>query len=139
MTRNPLSKLLVLASLAGAPIVASADPPADPPPAIEPSSAVQSERSAGTRVAYYAQLTTIAERDMVTAQITLQMAQKQREIAIRKGDDEAANYWETRRRAALTDQADARQRADRFRTERDRARGDFGESAAELRKPRTLG
>jgi hypothetical protein len=140
MSRNQISKVLVLASLVFAPMIASADPPTgDLPTDAARSSAEHAERSAGARVQYYAQLTTIAERDVVTAQITIDLAQKQRELAIRKGDDDAATYWEKRRQDATSDQRNARQRADRARSERDRARGDFGESAAEMRKPRNLG
>jgi hypothetical protein len=143
MTRNKLSKVLLLASLAISPVVASADPPttATEVPVDDgvPSFAVRTERDAGSRVAYYAALTTIAERDSATAQITIDMAEKQQDIAIQKHDDDTALYWAGRRQAAVAEQRDARERASRFQAERDRARGDFRAAATELRKVRDHG
>jgi len=137
MTRNTLSKFLVLATLALAPAVASADDAkADTNNRADPTAAVHSQRDDGARVAYYAALTTIAERDTKTAEITLDMSREQWEIAVRAQDKEAAAYWTQRHRLAQAEAREARARADRYRVERDSARADFEDSAAEVRAQR---
>lgn len=135
MTSNKLPKILVLASLVAAPLTASADPAALADDEVARCSALLAERADGTRVAHYAQLTTIAERDVATAQLTIDLAKRQWDIAVRDGDTDAASYWAGRQRTALADQREASQRVSRFRAERDRARSDFEASATQLRNP----
>jgi len=101
--------------------------------------AIENEHDAGVRVDYYAKETTIAEIDLATAQITIDMAVTQREVARRANDAKAAGYWAKRYRAALADQREAQERATRFRAERDRAREDFEASAADVRRLRRPG
>jgi len=101
--------------------------------------AILQEHDAGTRVDYYAKQTIIAETDLATAQITIDMSLTQWEVARRANDAKAAAYWEKRNRAALADQRAAQQRATRFRAERDRARADFEASAADVRRLRDRG
>lgn len=138
MTRNKLSKFLVLATLASAPVAAHADASKAPDPTREAdhAAAVTSQRDDGARVAYYAALTTIAERDIKTAEITLDMAREQWEIAVRAQDKDAATYWTQRHRLAQAEAREARGRADRYRIERDSARADFEDSAADVRAQR---
>ena len=101
--------------------------------------AIQHEHDAGVRVDYYAKQTIIAETDLATAQITIDMAVKQWQVAHDASDTKAAAYWAKRHRAALADRRDARERAARFRRERDRAREDFEASAADVRSLRDRG
>jgi len=101
--------------------------------------AVQHEHDAATRVDYYAKQTIIAETDLATAQIVIDMAVTQRQEAQRANDAKAAGYWTQRHRAALADQRDAQARIARFRAERDRARADFEASAADVRRLRVRG
>jgi hypothetical protein len=103
------------------------------------AAAVKHEHDAGVRVDYYAKETLIADTDLKTAQITIDMALTQRDLARRANDAKTADYWTKRYRAALADQRDAQERAARFRAERDRARKDFEASAADLRRLRDRG
>lgn len=138
MTRNKLSKFLLFATLAAAPVLANADAAKadDPRSSEERAVAVHSQRDDGARVAYYAALTTIAERDIKTAEITLDMSREQWDAAMRAQDKGAAAYWAQRHRLAQVEAREARVRADRNRVERDSARADFEDSAAEVRAQR---
>jgi hypothetical protein len=96
--------------------------------------AIANEREAGTRERYYAQLTTIAERDIVTAQITGEMALRQWDRAVQAGRDGDVRRWSKRHEMALRDEREARARAASSARERDQARADFRVAAAEVRR-----
>jgi hypothetical protein len=126
MTSKILFALLLSANLA------IAD---DRPAAADPvDAAVAAEREASTRVHYNAQLATIAERDIVTAQIILDMSSKQWNEAQREQRVGDAERWARRHAEALRDERDARDRAAHYAAERDKARADFEASATKLRK-----
>ena len=127
MTSKILFAVLLSANLASADD--RAVPSADPVDA-----AVAAEHEASTRQHYHAQLATIAERDIVTAQIIRDMSAKQWNEALRdqRGDD--AERWARRHAEALRDERDARARAEHYAAERDKARADFEASAAKVRK-----
>jgi hypothetical protein len=101
--------------------------------------AVRHERSAGARVEYYAKLAIIAERDRVTAQITIEMAKTEWDAALRANDAKTAAYWAKRYHGALADARKAELQALLYRTSRDAAREDFEASAAEVRRHRERG
>lgn len=125
MTSKILTVLLLSANLAGAD---------DRPPTSDVDAAIASEHEASTREHYNAQLTTIAERDIVTAQIIRDMAIKQWNEAIREHRSEDADQWATRHAAALRDEHDARERAALYARKRDQAREDFDASAEKVRR-----
>jgi hypothetical protein len=125
MTSKILTVLLLSANLA------SAD---DRPPADAVDVAIESEHEASTREHYNAQLTTIAERDIVTAQIIRDMAVKEWNAAVREHRSDDADQWARRHAAALRDEHDARERAALYAAKRDQAREDFEASAAKVRR-----
>jgi hypothetical protein len=125
MTSKIFTVLLLSANLA------SAD---DRPPADDVDAAIASEHEASTREHYNAQLTTIAERDIVTAQIIRDMAIKQWNVAVREHRSDDADQWTRRHAAALRDEHDARERAALYAGKRDQAREDFEASAAKVRR-----
>jgi hypothetical protein len=125
MTSKIVLALLLSANLAGAD---------DRPPAGTVEAAVAAEHEASTREHYNAQLTTIAERDIVTAQITRDMASKQWNIAVREQRSEGADEWAKRHAAAVRDEHEARERAALYAQRRDQARADFEASAEKVRK-----
>jgi hypothetical protein len=125
MTSKILTVLLLSANLAGAD---------DRPPAGDIDAAIASEHEASTREHYNAQLTTIAERDIVTAQITRDTAIKQWNAAIREHRSEDADQWAKRHAEALRDEHDARERAELYARKRDQARDDFDASAEKVRR-----
>jgi hypothetical protein len=125
MTSKILTVLLLSANLAGAD---------DRPPADDVDAAIASEHEASTREYYNAQLTTIAERDIVTAQIVRDMAVKQWNAAVREHRSDDADRWAGRHAEAMRDEHDARERAALYARKRDQAREDFDASAAKVRK-----
>jgi hypothetical protein len=125
MTSKIITVLLLSANLAGAD---------DRPQADDVDAAIASEHEASTREHYNAQLTTIAERDIVTAQIIRDMAIKQWNVAVREQRSEAADQWAQRHASALRDEHDARERAALYARKRDQARLDFEASAAKVRR-----
>jgi hypothetical protein len=125
MTSKILLALLLSANLAGAD---------DRPPAGDVDAAVAAEHEASTRESYNAQLTTIAERDIVTAQIIRDMSIKQWNIAIREGRSGDIDQWAKRHLEAARDEKDARERAALYAQRRDQARADFEASAEKVRK-----
>jgi hypothetical protein len=130
MTSKILFALLLSANLA------SADAGADDRPAAADTvdAAVAAEHEASTREHYNAQLTTIAERDIVTAQIVRDMSVKEWNAALREHRSDDADRWAQRHAAALRDEHDARERAAHYAAERDKARADFDASADKVRK-----
>ena len=70
----------------------------------ELDAAVQREREASTRVWYYETQTTIAERDVETAQITLQLATMERVKAVNENRTADANKWAKRHAEASRDE-----------------------------------
>jgi len=96
--------------------------------------AVAAEHEASTRQHYHAQLATIAERDIVTAEIIRDMAAKQRDEAVREHRTGDADRWAARHAEALRDERDARGRAAHHAAERDKARADFEASADKVRE-----
>lgn len=127
MTSKILAFLLLSASMANADDRRSSS-------ADDLDAATSSEREAATREHYHAQLTTIAERDIVTAQIVRDMALKQWEAAVHARDNGEAGQWATRLAMALRDERDAQTRAADQARERDQARADFEVSAAQVRR-----
>jgi hypothetical protein len=125
MTSKILTVLLLSANLAGAD---------DRPPGGDIDAAIASEHESSAREQYNAQLTTIAERDIVTAQIIRDMAVKQWNEAIREHRSEDADQWARRHAAALRDEHDARERAALYARKRDQAREDFDASADKVRR-----
>jgi hypothetical protein len=128
MTSKILAVLLLSANLASA----EETRPAPAPDGMQ--AAVASEREAATREEYYAQLTTIAERDIVTAQIIRDMALKQWDMAVRADRTDDATRWAKRHSTALRDEQEAQGRAKYFALARDQARSDFQASADEVRR-----
>jgi hypothetical protein len=125
MTSKIILALLLSANLAGAD---------DRPPADGVEAAVAAEHEASTREHYNAQLTTIAERDIVTAQIVRDMAIKQWNIAVREQRSDEADQWAKRHLEAVRDENEARERARLYAERRDQARADFEASAEKVRK-----
>src|SRR6185503_20331138 len=97
MTSKILFALLLSANLASAD-----DRPAASVDSVD--AAVAAEHEASTREHYNAQLTTIAERDIVTAQIVRDMAVKQWNEALREHRSEDADRWAQRHASALRDE-----------------------------------
>jgi hypothetical protein len=124
MTSKILIAVLLSANLASA----------DDRPADNIDTAVAAEHEASTREHYNAQLTTIAERDIVTAQIIRDMAVKEWNAAVREQRSDDADRWAKRHAAALRDEQLARERAAYYARERDKARDDFDASAEKVRK-----
>jgi hypothetical protein len=124
-------KVLALLLLSGS--LATADDRIRPV-ADDLETAIANERDAATREWYSAQLTTIAERDIVTAQIVRDMAQSQWDAAVRTHRADDAGRWANRHFIALRDERDAQARAARYARERDQARADFQVSGAEVRR-----
>ena len=127
MTSKILFALLLSANLASAD-----DRPAASVDSVD--AAVAAEHEASTREHYNAQLTTIAERDIVTAQIVRDMAVKQWNEALREHRSEDADRWAQRHASALRDEREARDRATHYAAERDKARAEFDASAEKVRK-----
>jgi hypothetical protein len=92
------------------------------------------ERDAATRQRINAQLTTIAERDIVTAQIIRDLAERQRDAALRAHRSDDAGRWTQRHQGALRDEREAQDRAARYARERDQARAEFDASAQRVRR-----
>jgi hypothetical protein len=130
MTSKILVLLLLSASLARA--EDRGPPPGDRPDDL--TMAVARERDAATRERYNAQLTTIAERDIVTAQITRDMALRQWDAAARAHRTDDVERWSKRHASALRDERAAQDRAFRHARERDEARADFDASAERVRR-----
>jgi len=125
MTSKIVLALLVSANLAGAD---------DRPPADGVDAAVVAEHEASTREHYNAQLTTIAERDIVTAQIVRDMAIKEWNVAVREQRSDDIDQWAKRHVQAVRDENEARERARLYAERRDQARADFEASADKVRK-----
>src|SRR5215510_7290637 len=107
---------------------------ADDRPADNIDAAVAAEHEASTREHYNAQLTTIAERDIVTAQIIRDMAIKQWNAAVRDSRTGDVDQWAKRHLQAVRDENEARERATLYAQRRDQARADFEASAEKVRK-----
>jgi hypothetical protein len=127
MTSKILAFLLLSANFARA----------DDRPADNLEAAIASERAASVRQRYNAQETVIAERDIVTAQITRDMAARQWQLAVSENRSDDADRWAKRHAAALRDEQEAQVRAQRYARERDRARADFRASATRVRRLET--
>jgi hypothetical protein len=125
MTPKIVLALLLSANLAAAD---------DQPPAGDVDAAVAAEHEASTREHYNAQLTTIAERDIVTAQIIRDMAIKQWNAAVRESRTGDVDPWAKRHLEAVRDENEARERARLYAERRDQARADFEASAEKVRK-----
>jgi hypothetical protein len=127
-----LTSKILFAVLVSANLASADDRPA---PAADPvDAAVAAEHAASTRQRYHAQLATIAERDIVTAQIIRDMAAKQWNEAVREHRTGDADRWAVRHAEALRDERDARARAEHYAAERDKARAEFEASADKVRK-----
>lgn len=125
MTSKILLALMLSANLAGAD---------DRPPASDVDSAVAAEHEASSRQQYNAQLTTIAERDILTAQIIRDMSIRQWNVAVRAGRADDVDHWAKRHLEAARDEKQARERAMLYAQRRDQARADFEASAEKVRK-----
>src|SRR4051812_44904367 len=135
MTSKILTVLLLSANLAAADDRHAAGASDD----VE--AAVAAEHESSTRENYNAQLTTIAERDIVTAQIIRDMAVKEWNAAVREHRSGDADQWAQRHAQALRDEHEARERTTLYARRRDQARVDFEASAEKVRQlsPRTSG
>ena len=124
MTSKILALILFSASIASA----------DAPPADDLDAVVAAEHEASTREHYNAQLATIAERDIATAQIIRDMAVQQYGVAVRDHRTGDADRWAKRHADALRDERDAQARAALYARERDQARADFEALADQVRR-----
>jgi|ERR1043165_2970791 hypothetical protein len=125
MTSKILLPLLLSANLAGAD---------DQLPPGDADAAVAAEHEASTREQYNAQLTTIAERDILTAQIIRDMSIRQWNVAVRDNRPGDVDHWAKRHLEAARDEKEARERAALYAQRRDQARADFEASAEKVRK-----
>jgi len=107
---------------------------ADPPIRDGVDGAIASEHESSNRVRYYAQETTIAERDIVTATIKRDVARNRWNAAVRDDHPAAAGKWAIRYHDAIRDEAKAQERATQFSHARDVARADFRASAEQNRR-----
>ena len=107
---------------------------ADPPSHDDLDGAIASEHESSNRVRYYAQETTIAERDIVTATIKRDIARNRWNAAVRDDHAATAGKWALRYHDAKREEANAQERAARFRYDRDVARADFRASAEQTRR-----
>jgi hypothetical protein len=123
-----MSKILALLLLSASFAYADRAPPG------ELQLALSRQRDAATRERINAQLTTIAERDIVTAQIVRDTAQRQRAVAERVHRSDDAERWSQRLAGAQHDEREAQDRAARYARERDNAHADFQASAERVRR-----
>ena len=117
----------ILAAILFMPAITFADP-------ASLDGAIASNHESSNRVHYYAQATTIAERDIVSATITRAIARKRWDDAIRADHPADAGKWAMRYHDARLDEARARDRAAQFSDARDAARADFRASAEQTRR-----
>jgi len=96
--------------------------------------AIASEHESSNRVRYYAQETTIAERDIVTANIKRDVARRRWDAAVRDDHPRAAGTWAVRYHDAKREEATAQERAGELSYARDVARADFRASAEQTRR-----
>jgi len=88
----------------------------------------------GQRIAYHAALTTIAERDIASAQLLAQTMRERWDIALRHHDPNAAGKWATAHADAKSQEEEASRRFAAEQSERDAAMDAFRRDAAELRQ-----
>jgi hypothetical protein len=88
----------------------------------------------GQRIAYHAALTTIAERDIASAQLLVQTMRERWDIALRHHDPVAAGTWATAHANAKSQEEEASRRFAAEQSERDAAMDAFRRDAAELRQ-----
>jgi hypothetical protein len=121
------SRAFALALLAAVAAPAAADTPEN--------DAITSSRpdSETSDVDFYVKQTTIAERDLATAHLTMKMAEEQRDRAVRAHDPDLAGYWASRYSGAAEEAREASQRAGRMRVAQNAARERIEASA---RRPR---
>jgi hypothetical protein len=96
--------------------------------------AAAAERDAGTRVSYYAAVTTIAERDLLTAQLKVDTARRSWDFAVNRHDADAAGDWAQRHAEATAEEREVRGRLLLNRSERDLARAEFQRCADDLHR-----
>ncbi len=96
--------------------------------------AAAAERDAGTRVAYYASVTTIAERDLDTARLNVDTTRRQWDAAVTAHDADLASVWAHRHADAVAEEREASGRLLLNRTERDLARAEFQRCADDLHR-----
>lgn len=98
------------------------------------AAAVARAHDDGQRIAYHAALTTIAERDVASAQLLVQVMHERWDLALRHHDPVAAGKWATAHADAKSQQDEASRRFASERAERDAAMDAFRRDAAELRQ-----
>lgn len=96
------------------------------------SDAAMAERQASKRVFYYEQATTIAERDLATAELRQQTAEQAWTAAVRREDPNEAGKWARAHAEAVVAQREALGRLTLDRAERDMARVAFQQKVDEL-------
>jgi hypothetical protein len=98
------------------------------------ASAVARAHEDGQRIAYHAALTTIAERDVVSAQLLVSVMRERWDLALRRHDPVAAGMWATAHANARSQEEEASRRFASEQAERDAAMDAFRRDAAELRQ-----
>lgn len=103
-------------------------------PSEDLTSAIARTHDDGTRVAYHAAQTTIAERDLATAELELKTTRERWDAAVRADHPNAAGYWAEAHMHAQDRAKEAYKRVVAERAERDLARTEFKRDAAEAQR-----
>jgi hypothetical protein len=98
------------------------------------AAAVARAHEDGQRIAYYATLTAIAERDVASSQLLVQVMQERWDLALRHRDPVAAGTWATAHADAKSQEEEASRRFATEQAQRDAAVDAFRRDAAELRQ-----
>ena len=100
----------------------------------EIAAAVARAHEDGQRIAYHAALTSIAERDVASAQLLVQVMRERWDLALRHHDPVAAGKWATAHADAKSQEEEASRRFATEEAQRDAAMDAFRRDAAELRQ-----
>ena len=100
----------------------------------EVAAAVERAHADGQRIAYHAAETTIAERDVASAQLLGQTMRERWDLALRHHDSDAAARWAGRHAQAQAEEKEATQRLAVEQAQRDEAMEAFRRDAAEVRQ-----
>lgn len=100
----------------------------------EIAAAVARAHEDGQRIAYYAAVTSIAERDVASSQLLVQVMQERWDLALRHHDPVAAGKWATAHADAKSQEEEASRRFSTEQAQRDAAVDAFRRDAAELRQ-----
>jgi hypothetical protein len=102
------------------------------------TAAVARTHDDGSRVAYHAAETVIAERDLQTARIEMNTTRERWDAAIRADNSDEAAHWALAHLNAQDAAKDAYNRVVAERAERDLARADFRRDAREAQRAKKL-